>query len=37
MPTYIFAEINKDLDKLREIGRKIGREGQQKIAIREKK
>ena len=37
LPTYIFAEINNDLDKLREIGRKIGREGQQKIAMREKK
>ena len=37
LPTYIFAEINRDLDKLKEIGRKIGREGQQKIVIREKK
>ena len=36
-PTYIFAEIKDDLDKLYEIGRKIGREGQQKIIFREKK
>ena len=36
-PTYIFAEIKKDLDKLRQLGRKIGREGAEKVIIREKK
>ncbi len=36
-PTYIFAEITEDLDKLREVGRNIGRHGQQTIKIREKK
>jgi hypothetical protein len=33
-PTYIFAEIKEDLDKLYEMGRKIGRHGQQKIKLR---
>jgi hypothetical protein len=32
-PTYIFAEITEDLDKLREVGRSIGRHGQKKIKI----
>lgn len=36
-PTYIFAEIRKDVDKLRDLGRRIGRQGQQKIIIRVKK
>ena len=36
-PTYIFAEIKDDLDKLYEMGRKIGRHGQQKIVLRERK
>jgi len=36
-PTYIFAEITEDLDKLREVGRNIGRHGQQTIKLREKK
>ena len=33
-PTYIFAEIKEDLDKLHDMGRKIGRHGQQKIKMR---
>ena len=33
-PTYIFAEIKKDLDKLQEVGRDIGRQGQRKIVLR---
>ena len=37
LPSYIFAEINQDLDKLRAIGRKIAREGRTRITIREKK
>ena len=32
-PTYIFAEITEDLDKLREVGRSIGRHGQKRIKI----
>ncbi len=36
-PTYIFAEIKDNLDKLEEIGRRIGRHGQQKIVFRERK
>lgn len=36
-PTYIFAEVTEDLDKLREVGRNIGRYGQQTIKLREKK
>lgn len=36
-PTYIFAEIKENLDKLEEIGRRIGRHGQQKIVFRERK
>ena len=36
-PTYIFAEIKQDLDKLKQIGRKIGREGADKVIIRERK
>jgi hypothetical protein len=36
-PTYIFAEITEDLVKLSEVGRNIGRHGQQTIKIREKK
>jgi hypothetical protein len=37
LPSYLFAEINQDLDKLRSIGRKIAREGRTEIIIREKK
>ena len=37
LPSYLFGEINQDLDKLRDIGRKIAREGRKKIVIREKK
>jgi hypothetical protein len=33
-PTYIFAEIKKDLDRLSELGRSIGRQGQKKIMLR---
>jgi hypothetical protein len=33
-PTYIFAEIKDDLDKLHEVGREIGRHGQKKIVLR---
>jgi hypothetical protein len=33
-PTYIFAEIKDDLDKLHEMGREIGRHGQKKIVLR---
>jgi len=36
LPSYIFGEINQDLDKLREIGRKIAREGRTEIVIRKK-
>lgn len=35
-PTYIFAEIKADLDRLYEVGRNIGRHGQQKILIQER-
>ena len=35
-PTYIFAKITENLDKLEEIGRRIGRHGQQKIIFRKK-
>ena len=34
-PTYIFAEIKEDLDKLYDMGREIGRRGEKKIWIRE--
>ena len=34
-PTYIFAEIKEDLDKLYDLGREIGRHGEKKIWIRE--
>jgi len=37
LPSYIFAEINHDLDKLREIGRQIAREGRKRVVIRVKK
>jgi hypothetical protein len=36
-PTYIFAKINDKLDELYEIGRQIGRKGEQKIILREHK
>lgn len=36
-PTYIFAKITEDLDELYELGRHIGRHGQQKIILREHK
>jgi len=35
-PTYIFAEIKEDLQRLNDLGRQIGRHGQQKIVLREK-
>ena len=35
-PTYIFAEITKDIDRLQDLGKRIGRQGQQKIIFREK-
>jgi hypothetical protein len=35
-PTYIFAEIKEDLQRLNDLGRRIGRHGQQKIILREK-
>ena len=34
-PTYIFAKITENLDELYELGRHIGRHGQQKIILRE--
>jgi len=36
-PTYIFAKISEKLDKLTEVGKRIGRHGQQKIILRERK
>jgi hypothetical protein len=36
LPSYIFGEINQDLDKLRDVGRKIAREGRTEIVIRKK-
>jgi len=36
-PTYIFAKIKDDLDELYELGRYIGRHGEQKIILRERK
>ena len=36
-PTYIFAKINEKLDDLYELGRQIGRKGEQKIILREHK
>ena len=36
-PTYIFAQIKKDLDKLADIGRRIGRKGEQNVVIRARK
>jgi hypothetical protein len=36
-PTYIFSKITEDLDELYELGRHIGRHGQQKIILREHK
>ena len=35
-PTYIFAEIKQDLDKLQAMGREIGRHGQKEASIRER-
>ncbi len=37
LPSYIFGEINQDLDVLRDVGRKIAREGRTEIVIRRKK
>jgi hypothetical protein len=34
-PTYIFAKIKENLDELYELGRHIGRHGEQKIILRE--
>lgn len=36
-PTYIFSKITEGLDELYELGRHIGRHGQQKIILREHK
>ena len=36
LPSYIFGEINQDLDVLRDVGRKIAREGRTEIVIRRK-
>ena len=36
LPSYIFGEINQDLDILRSVGRKIAREGRTEIVIRKK-
>lgn len=36
-PTYIFAKISEGLDELYDLGRQIGRHGQQKIILREHK
>jgi hypothetical protein len=36
-PTYIFAKINNKLDELYELGKQIGRKGEQKIILREHK
>ncbi|MBD3205152.1 DUF3830 family protein [Candidatus Bathyarchaeota archaeon] len=36
-PTYIFAKITEDLEELYDLGRHIGRHGQQKIILREHK
>jgi hypothetical protein len=36
-PTYIFGKIKENLDELYELGRHIGRHGQQKIILREHK
>lgn len=35
-PTYIFAKINDKLDELYQLGRQIGRKGEQKIILRER-
>ncbi|GAF70993.1 unnamed protein product, partial [marine sediment metagenome] len=36
-PTYIFAKIKDNLDELYQLGREIGRKGEQKIILRERK
>jgi len=36
-PTYIFAKIKNNLDELYELGREIGRKGEKKIILRERK
>jgi hypothetical protein len=36
LPSYIFGEINQDLDVLRSVGRNIAREGRTEIVIRRK-